>query len=310
MKTVLLAGGLGGARLAPALARVLGARRLSVVANVGDDLEWMGLRVCPDLDSISYALAGLWDRNRGWGRRGETFRVRDALSALGAPSWFNVGDADFALHLERSRLLDSGRNLTDATREIARKLGVRRVSVLPAADAYAPTRFVLRDGRHFEFQEWYVRTRARLPLRRIILSRRRASAAALQALHEADAVVLGPSNPVTSIGAILALRGMAAAIRQVARRIAVCPVVIGRPSADPGIQHHARARRLVLEAEGGYDRPASIAARYVGLIDRFVLDRSDRAEAPAIRRLGIEPVLSDLLDEGVLARRLTELASE
>ena len=108
MQVVLLAGGLGGARLAPALARVLGRGRLTVVANVGDDLEWMGLRVCPDLDSILYALAGAWDLDRGWGRRGETFRVRDGLAALGAPAWFGVGDADLSLHLARTRLLGSG----------------------------------------------------------------------------------------------------------------------------------------------------------------------------------------------------------
>jgi LPPG:FO 2-phospho-L-lactate transferase len=174
---------------------------------------------------------------------------------------------------------------------------------------HAPTRFVLRDGRQFEFQDWYVRTGARLPLRRILLSRRPASTGALAALRAADAVVLGPSNPVTSIGAILALRGMTRAVRNVSRRIAVSPVVVGRRSDDPGVKHHSRARRRVLEAEDAADRPSSIAARYAGLVDCFVLDSADHREAAAIHRLGVEPVLTDLLDEAALARTLRKLAS-
>jgi len=308
MKVVLLAGGLGGARLAPALGRALGARRLTVIANVGDDLEWMELRVCPDLDSITYALAGLWDAARGWGRRGETFRACEAMESLGGPSWFHVGDADLALHLERTRLL-AGATLTEVTRTLAGRLGVRGVAIVPAADELAPTRFVLRDGRELAFQEWYVRHRARPPLRRTLLSREAASPAALAALRACDAVVLGPSNPVTSIGAILALRGMTAAVRDVPLRIAVCPVVVARRHRDAGVAHHSRARRAVLAALGARDRPAAIAARYSGLVDCFVLDRSDRRDADAIRRLGIEPVLTDVLDATALAKTLRALAS-
>jgi LPPG:FO 2-phospho-L-lactate transferase len=309
MRVVLLAGGLGGARLAPALGRALGARRLTVIGNVGDDLWWMGLRVCPDLDSITYAAAGLWDAKRVWGRRGETFRACEALAAVGAPAWFHVGDADLALHLQRTRLLGCGRTLTEVTEQIARRLGVRAVSVVPASDEPAATRFVLRGGGEMAFQEWYVRRRARPALARTMLSRKAASAAALAALDVCDAVVLGPSNPVTSVGAVLALRGMTAAVRAVRRRIAVSPVVIGRRSDDRGVAHHTRARRAVLAAEGGRDRHAAIAARYRGLVDTFVLDRSDRDEADAIRRLGIEPVLADVLEAATLARTLRMLAS-
>src|SRR5262249_36106833 len=141
MQVVLLAGGLGGARLAPALARALGRGRLTVVANVGDDLEWMGLRVCPDVDSIVYALARAWDRERGWGTRGGTFRVRDARASLGAPSWFGIGDVDLSLHLARTRLLASGASLTEATRHLSRSIGVTGVAIVPASDRRAPTRF-------------------------------------------------------------------------------------------------------------------------------------------------------------------------
>jgi LPPG:FO 2-phospho-L-lactate transferase len=309
MKVVLLSGGLGGARLAPALGRVLGPGRLAVIANVGDDLEWMGLRVCPDVDSILYALAGVWDGKRGWGRRGETFRVCECLESLRALSWFGIGDQDLAMHLERTRLLRSGRRLTDVTRELSSKLGVRGVTVAPAADAPAATRFVLCDRRTLDFQEWYVRECARPRLRRTILSRAPASPAALDVLADADAVVLGPSNPITSIGAILALPGMKSAVRAVPRRMAVSPVVVRRRGRSANIAQHARARRRVLEAEGAQDRPAAIAARYAPLVDRFLLDRSDRADADAIRRLGIEPVLADLLDPAALARALAKLIS-
>ena len=308
MKLVLLAGGLGGARLAPALAEALGPASLTVIANVGDDLVWKGLRVCPDLDSIAYSLAGVWDRKRGWGRRGDTFRVRDELAALGAPDWFSIGDRDLALHLERGRMLRAGRTLTDATREIAHSLGIRGVMIVPASDAPAPTCFVLRDGRRLAFQEWYVCRKARPALRRTVLARARASSGALRALRDADAVVLGPSNPVTSIGAILALGGMTAAVRRVPRRIAVSPVVVGRRIQDPAIEHHSRARRRVLAAEGLPDRPAAIAARYRGLVQRFVVDVSDRGEAGGVARLGIEPVLVHVLDAVKLARALKRLA--
>jgi LPPG:FO 2-phospho-L-lactate transferase len=307
MQVVLLAGGLGGARLAPALARVLGRGRLTVVANVGDDLEWMGLRVCPDLDSILYALAGAWDRDRGWGRRGETFRVREGLAALGAPAWFGVGDADLSLHLVRTRLLGSGASLTAVTRRLSRSIGVRGATVVPASDAWARTRFSTRDGRRLGFQEWYVRERARPRLRRTLLSHGAPSAAAVAAVHRADAVVLGPSNPVTSIGAILSLRGFAAAVRGVGLRVAISPVVTRRAASSPTVAHHARARRRVLEATGERDRAAAIATRYADLVDWFVLDEADEAEARAIRRLGLRVELADLLDEERLAETLLAL---
>ncbi|HSD11865.1 MAG TPA: 2-phospho-L-lactate transferase CofD family protein [Candidatus Binatia bacterium] len=306
---MLLAGGLGGARLAPALARVLGPGRLTVVANVGDDLEWMGLRVCPDLDSIAYALAGLWNRRRGWGRRGETFRVRAGLAALDNATWFGVGDRDLALHLERTRLLQSGRTLTEATRALVDRLGVRGVDVVPASDAPAGTRFRLRDGRLLSFQEWYVREHARAPVIETLLARAPASSAALRALAAAAVVVLAPSNPITSIGAILALRGMKPAVRTVPRCLAVSPVVLRRPSSSRAIAHHARARRHVLEAAGGSDCPDAIARRYAGLVEAFVLDHRDGSDANDVRRAGLEPVLADLLDERSLARTIVEIAS-
>ncbi len=309
MKVVLIAGGLGGARLAPQLAKLLPSGSLTVVANVGDDLEWMGLRVCPDLDSVSYALAGIWDRPRGWGRVDESFFVRDALASLDAPAWFGVGDRDLALHLGRTRLLREGASLSEATRALVGRLGVAGVDVLPASDEPSGTRIALRDGRTLDFQEWYVRERAEPAVDRVMLSGSPAAPAALAALASCDVVVLAPSNPVTSIGAVLALRGIEDAVNAVPYAIAVSPVVRAKPVADRGLEHHARARRAVLGAEGVEDRPAAIAARYRGLVSAFVLDAADAADQGAVRSLGVEVRLADTLDEAALARTLADLAA-
>jgi LPPG:FO 2-phospho-L-lactate transferase len=309
-RVVLLTGGLGGARLTPHLRDELGPDRLTVIVNVGDDLTWFGLRICPDLDSVLYALAGLWDAGRGWGRRDETFQVRDALDGLGARPWFNVGDRDLAFHLLRAELLRAGATLTEATHELARRLGVTGVVVLPASDEPAETTIVLADGRELHFQEWYVREKADLPVRAVRFPHRPASGAALAALRDADAVVLGPSNPITSIGAILALTGLGTAVRQVPRRIAVSPVVarVAPPTAD--LRHHTHARRQLLAAVSCADTPGAIAARYANLVDRFVLDRADATDAEQVHRVGLQPVLTDVLDSAALARTLVALIDE
>ena len=177
-QVVFLTGGLGGARLAPSLRDALGPSRLTVIANVGDDLAWHGLRVFPDLDSVTYSLAGQWDSERGWGLKGETFRLGEALAGLQEPSWFNVGDRDRALHLLRTERLRAGRSLTEATRELSRRLGVSDVKLLPASDEPNETRMLLKDGRLTHFQEWYVGERAEPELSEVRLARGTASEAA------------------------------------------------------------------------------------------------------------------------------------
>jgi LPPG:FO 2-phospho-L-lactate transferase len=309
VKVVLLTGGLGGARLAPRLRDVLGPGRLTVIANVGDDLDWLGLRVCPDADSVMYALAGRWDEARGWGRRDETFGVRDALGALGERQWFNVGDRDLATHLRRSALLRAGRTLTEATTAVAHALGIHDVTVLPAADEPAETRIVTADGRRLHFQEWYVREGAAPRVRSVELAAVPAGLAALASLAVADAVVLGPSNPVASLGAILALDGIRDAVARVPRRIAVSPVVAAVPPDDGVARHHARARERLLAAEGCRHTPAAIARRYAGLVDCFLLDRADTSEIRTLGRDGLRTVADDLLEPTGLARALaSELA--
>ena len=291
------------------LADVLGPGRLTIIANVGDDLTWLGVRICPDVDSNLYAMAGLWDVARGWGRANDTFRTRDALAPLGVEPWFAVGDADLALHVVRTDLLRSGRTLTEATVELARRLGVERATVLPASDEPSETHLRLEDERHVHFQEWYVRERARPAVRSVHLAGGPASPAALAALRDADAVVLGPSNPITSIGAILALSGMGKAVARVPLRIAVSPVVVRSDALDDATRPHTHARRRILASEECPDHPGAIAGRYKKLVDYFVLDQADAEEQADVRSLGLRPVLSDLLDPVALAHTLKDLAA-
>jgi LPPG:FO 2-phospho-L-lactate transferase len=254
-RIVLLSGGFGGARLVSALSEAVAPGRLAVIANTGDDLTWFGLRVCPDVDAILYSLAGVWNSDAGWGRRGETFRARDGLADLGSPPWFNIGDLDLSFHLLRGDMLRSGKTLTEATRELAERLNVRGVTVLPASDEPRETHVVLGDGRLVHFQEWYVKEGAQPPVREVRLAHGPASPAALDALREADVVILGPSNPISSIGPILGLDELRDLVRRVPRRIAVSPVVLDAGPADPAVSHHTRARELLLAAGGGSDTP-------------------------------------------------------
>lgn len=307
-QVVFLTGGLGGARLTPSLRDTLGPGRLTVVANVGDDLDWHGVRVCPDLDSVTYSLAGLWDSERGWGLRDETFRVRDALAGLDDPSWFNVGDRDLALHLLRTEHLRAGRGLTHAARELSRRLGVADVEVLPASDEPNETRMLLEDGRLLHFQEWYVGERAKPGLGEVRLAGGMASEAAVQAIEQADLLVLGPSNPITSIGAILALEGIREAIPKAPLRVAISPVVVGVGSENPGVHHHALARQRTLATVGCTDEPGEISARYADLVEHFLIDHADAGYEKEVRRNGLEPIRSDLLDSPALAEALVNLA--
>lgn len=308
-RTALLTGGFGGARLITALRAAVPPGHLSVIANVGDDLNWFGLRVCPDVDSILYALAGRWDDRAGWGLRGESYRVRDALEALQAPPWFTVGDLDLAFHLLRTDLLRSGLTLTEATRELAKRLGVSEVTVIPASDQPRETHVVLNDGRVLHFQEWYVKEEARPPVRQVRMAHGPASPAALDALRDANAVILGPSNPVASLGPILALDGVTDAVRRVPCRIAASPIVLGAGTGDAAIRHHARARQRLLAAEGAADTPEGVARRYAGLVEHFVLDQADSGHVSEIERLGLNPVTCDLLNAKDLAGTLVNLST-
>jgi LPPG:FO 2-phospho-L-lactate transferase len=307
-RVAVLSGGFGGARLLPALSEIVPAGHLRVIANVGDDLTWFGLRVCPDVDSILYSLAGLWNQTAGYGVRGETFHTLDRLSDLDCRPWFNVGDRDLALHLLRTAFLQSGLTLTEATQELARRLGIQDVEVIPASDEPGETHVVLEDGRVLHFQEWYVKERGQPPVRQVRMARGSASPAALEALYTADTVILGPSSPVASVGPILALDEVRDAVLRAARRIAVCPVARHTGPVSDAVAHHSGARQRLLAAEGAADAPVDIAERYADLVQHFVLDRRDDRYLTAIRRLGLNPVTCDLLSPSELAGVLVRLS--
>lgn len=265
---VALCGGVGGAKLAHGLAMALAPGELTVVVNTGDDFRHLGLYIAPDLDSVMYALAGLSDPVRGWGRREETWAFMAALTALGGESWFQLGDADLALHVERSWRLAAGATLSEVTAHLCARLGIG-VRVVPMSDDPVRTR-VRTDAGWLDFQDYFVRQQCR-PLVREFRFEGAASARArdevLAALADPRlrAVVICPSNPFVSIEPILAVPGMRAAMHgSRAPIVAVTPIIGGQAVKGPAAKMLAE---LGLPVSG-----AAVAQRYAGLIDGFVLD--------------------------------------
>lgn len=305
MNVVLLAGGVGGAKLAFGLSRLLAPEELSVVVNVGDDFTHMGLRICPDLDTVTYTLAGLDNRDTGWGLAADTFNTLDALITLDGPDWFRLGDQDLATHLMRTHLLSEGRRLTEVTQHLGHFLGVSP-TVLPATDDAVPTRVITDEG-DLAFQDYFVRHRCEPRVSRLVFQGIEAAAATPEvtaALEHADVVVIAPSNPFVSIEPILALPGVR---ERVAMRptVAISPIVGGRAIKGP-------AAKMLQEL--GIDVSAKgVAARYAGVIGGFLLDTIDADQAPAVHALGMAvlaapSVMQNDTDRQELARRSLELA--
>jgi LPPG:FO 2-phospho-L-lactate transferase len=287
-RVVALAGGVGGAKLAHGLAAILAPGELTVIVNTGDDDEFHGLLVCPDHDTVLYTLAGLADRERGWGLAGETWAAAGMLERLGEPAWFRLGDNDLAVHVHRTRRLREGVRLTAVNREIQRTLGVT-TPILPMADEPVRTRVLTPNG-WLAFQEYFVRFHQAPDVIEVAFAGIEAASPTpevVAALEAAEAVVLCPSNPFVSIGPILAVPGMRTLLDGARRRgvrvAAVSPLVGGRALRGP-------ADRMAASL-GGEASATGIARLYVGLIDALLVDNVDAAEAPAIASLGIEPVV-------------------
>ena len=265
MKVALLSGGTGGAKLARGLLDEVGPKGLTVIANTGDDAEVYGVHVSPDPDLVTYWLADAIDE-RGFGIRGDSWAVMDALEAAGRPAWFRLGDRDLAMCLIRTELLAKGRRPTEAHAEVVRAMGVG-ATVLPMADEPVRTRIVAH-GRELPFQEFMIVERARGPVDAVELAGVDAACPTpevLAALAEADAIVIGPSNPIASIGPILAVPGMRAALAAApAPVVAVSPFVGGEVLKGP--------TRLFCEHAGIEPSAAGIAAAYAGTIDGLVAD--------------------------------------
>ncbi len=280
MKIAVLAGGVGGARMASGFYRVLAPGDLSIIVNTGDDFEHLGLHISPDLDTVTYTLAGLANPETGWGIRGDTFEGLAALERLGGESWFRLGDRDVATHLQRTSLLSQGLRLTEATGRICEALGVT-ARVLPMTDDAVATKVVTQEGE-LDFQDYFVRRGCEPVVQKIRfdgVERALPSPEFIAAIDEADAVVIAPSNPFVSIEPILALPGMRELVAA-KLTVAVSPIVGGAAIKGPA------AKML---AELGLDvSPGGVAGRYAGVIGGFVMDEQDTVLADSVRALGLE----------------------
>ena len=289
---VLLSGGGGGARLAAGLSQSSAERPLLVVTNTGDDFEHCGLTICPDTDSVLYAVSQTIDRQRGWGRGEESWSVFEALKGLGGPDWFQLGDKDLALHLARAALLASGQDLTGVTAALGQRLGVpAHVTVVPATVSPVRTRVVTEQG-DIAFQEYFVAHRCAPVLRQVVYEGID-SASPADRLHDAlndvgaagTDVVLGPSNPFLSLAPILDIPDMQGLLRHAARRVvAVSPIVGGQALKGP-------AGKIMSEL--GLDVSAAgwtrwMNTQYPGLVDVWVWDETDETAAGDLRAEGMD----------------------
>ena len=314
-RVALLAGGVGGAKLADGLYRALPQGELSIIANPGDDFELHGLTICPDHDTLLYTLAGLGDRERGWGLAGETWNALEQFGKIGAPDWFRLGDRDLALHIHRTALLKSGGRLTEVNRELQRRLGLPDAPILMATDDPLRTRVRTPEG-WMEFQPWFVGAQAKpevLEVEFVGAQRARVSAEVTEAILRAELIVIAPSNPLISIAPILAVDGVREAIASARTRgvqvIGVSPIVAGKAIKGP-------ADRM-LRAAGLPSTPVGVARALPGLFDTLLVEESDltdalRAElAPLVPRVaGATTVMHDGDARLSLARRLLQAASD
>ena len=304
-RVVLLAGGVGGARLAGGLARVLPPDRLTVVVNTGDDFRHLGLTICPDLDTVTYMLAGVNNDETGWGRAGESWRALDEVARLGGPAWFRLGDLDLATHLARSHWLDEGESLTAVTRRLCAGFGIAP-AVLPMCDQPAPTLIVTDGGEVLPFQTWFVRERWQPVVRRVALPEdARATAAVIRVLEAADVVIIAPSNPFVSIAPILNVYPIRALIEDVPRAVvAVSPIIAGQALKGPAAKMMGE---LGLEASA-----AAVAGYYGHLIDGFVYDQQDAGMAAedGLALLCTDTVMSDAAGRERLAGEVLGFVNE
>ena len=301
MKAVVLSGGVGGARFVQGLVDVVNPHDVTVIGNVGDDVEVLGLHVSPDLDSIVYALAGVNDEERGWGRADETWRALETVRSLGGEGWFALGDLDLGLHLVRTQALRAGEPLSAITLRLAHALGVE-TRVLPATDDRLRT-WIGTPAGELPFQEWFVARGHRDDVDAVRFEGEedaRPAPGVLEAIAEAELLLVAPSNPYVSIGPILAVAAIRDALE--ARRVpavAVSPLIAGRSVRGP-------ADRMLERLAGGTS-PAHVANRYPGLIDAIVVDEADAGD---LEGLGdVRPIVTrTLMSDPEARQRLAEAA--
>jgi LPPG:FO 2-phospho-L-lactate transferase len=299
---VALSGGVGGAKLALGLSRILPAGELLVIANTGDDFEHLGLNIPPDVDTLTYVLAGIDNTVTGWGRRDETWSFMESIGALGGEDWFRLGDRDLAMHVERTRRLRLGETLSEVTSDICRRLGIK-ARIVPMSDDRVQTR-VRSEAGWIDFQDYFVRQQCRpvvheLAFNGVTLARPHPEIIA--ALHSGDvrAVIICPSNPFISVEPILALPGMREAIKASrAPVVAVSPIIGGQAVKGPTAK---MMRELGLEASA-----AGVAARYGDLLDGYIVDHADTDGIGNVgARVTIARTLMKSLDDREMLARVT-----
>ncbi len=282
-----LAGGVGAARLLAGMVQIADPAGISAIVNTGDDIELHGLHVSPDLDTVTYTLAGVVDPTTGWGLAGESWQAMDALDRYGGQTWFRLGDRDLATHMFRTQMLRDGHPLSEVVTAVAQAWGVT-VHLLPMSDDPVRTRITLASGEEVAFQDYFVRLRHSVPITKVRFdgaAQAEPGPGVLAALDAADAVVVCPSNPVVSIGPILAIPGVQTALeRRKATVVAVSPIVAGAAVKGP-------ADRML--AELGHEPSAvSVAELYSSFAGTLVIDEADAALAPRIEATGLRCVVA------------------
>jgi LPPG:FO 2-phospho-L-lactate transferase len=296
-----LAGGVGAARFLQGLVEVVPEKKITVIVNTGDDIELYGLHISPDLDIILYTLAGIVDKEKGWGIRGDTSRCLEMLQRYGHETWFNLGDKDFATHIYRTHLLGNGLSLTEITKNLCQMLG-SKVRILPMTDNKFETRIVTPEGT-LHFQEYLVKRKAQDEVNGVVFEgseKAQSAPGVVDSILNADAVIVCPSNPIVSIGTILSVKDIKDALEETEAKIAaISPIVRGSPIKGPADK--------LMQGLGLEVSAYAVARLYRHFVDIFVIDNVDHAEKERIERLGLRVVttntiMKDLEDKVQLAR--------
>jgi LPPG:FO 2-phospho-L-lactate transferase len=296
-----LAGGVGAARFLTGLTRLVKGDELTVIANTGDDIELFGLHISPDIDIVTYTLAGIVDEEKGWGIKGDTFQCLDMLKKQGVDTWFGLGDRDLATHIYRTNRLNQGLTLSQITSEICQNLGLK-IKILPMSNDKFETRVITREGS-LHFEEYFVKRQFKdevLGVEFVGAATAKPSPRVLETLLDAELIVVCPSNPIVSIGTILAIDGIKDALKRTkAKVVGVSPIVAGMPIKGPADK---MLRALGLEVSA-----FSVAQLYADFLDTFIIDNNDAAAKSSIENLGVKvkvtnTVMKSLEDKVALAK--------
>jgi len=300
-----LAGGVGAARFLTGLTRIVKEEELTVIANTGDDIELFGLHISPDIDIVAYTLAGIVDEEKGWGIKGDTFQCLDMLKIQGLDTWFGLGDRDLATHIYRTSRLNQGFTLSQITSEVCQNLGLK-VKILPMSNDKFETRVITRDGS-IHFEEYFVKRQCKeevLGVEFVGAATAKPSPEVLETLLDAEVIVVCPSNPVVSIGTILAVNGIKESLKRTkARVVGVSPIVAGMSIKGPA-DKMLRALGVEVSAFG-------VAQLYADFLDIFIIDSKDAAEKSRIENLGVKvkvtnTIMKSLEDKVALAKVVLE----